>query len=1010
MSKLQFSFPRLFYLESHRNERRGYIYADDLLNPSTWKDVMGEFDPFITEYIANRLHTGPTPDLRLTEVKGRQGIETYQTMVGDMISHYVHILLGTIIINQYEHYGPDGPQTANKSSSVTASDQLVRAVAELTTDVADTRDMLNGNIRETVSPVKVEFHEKYLLGEENPDNFLVSRNPNLSNFQILPEMIGVDVARMSASSGTAEKYPLEFTSASLIGWEYTSPQERSLGCPGDMASVLSDIIWLTMRKNFSADGGFRDGDTKSSNVRYLFSKVAPYYDALITSNLIGTLENYNEDFGDITNIDNRNPVVIGVKDNFSRVPDIYGLWCIYRTTRTPFYDRQAVEVSSQNIPLDTFFPYDISVRGNALILTGKVGSTDEKVNMEGIKKAIMDNLRRATKLSGFTKVSNFEVAVTEEKSVTASSLATKSLDRLYKKLESLSDNFWKNLISGVLGNIGMNLLVASQIDWEKLSQNIGEQIAVGGLGRPMTFSGVSIDRNADYKQFTVMAANSYITLQSLLRSSLGTTLGIAMGGTSLQGDQEISVQRFNEQVLYPGDASVMESLSSYLDLLNSDLNTIGSQLQRGLEFMARKYWTRDVRKWLEVIFQIFKFREPGTTGDLPVSFKFSQLERIIKILYTKQISTMRDYLQKSAVMERRITQGKGVPDPSIERQMKMVTLFASSAICYLKNQIVMIYYLLRRIQGSDLITAPRSGYNPQSFQTALRTMKITLETWFKTQTGDLLKNVTNPQAIRAIQSFSQQSCAGVMSEISSPQVAQRHLDDEKMNKIIADPRFWLLAISGLKGMDPSTVGKAPNLLKKVFIPLYEDVNNKRKYWLFDLVPFLIKGSFTGTFGGKSKPQWYSADDLVSSKEFTSSDQGYIIMTNMSSQLAKPDNWNAVSVNWFKNLVSRASQGNAKRKMWIIRFSIYLMLHDETIYTKLIKTSGVTLGSNDVDTIIAQGKTLSKMRTALVSIQQMTEAEKADRYSSSGGYYVNLISREMLDNDLNNAKLLFSSQA
>jgi hypothetical protein len=1032
MSKIQFSFPRLFYLKSHRNERGGYIYADDLFNQHEWKTQLRDFDTFIQSYINSRQATAEVDDsLRTVSLSGqnrRGAMETYQTMVGELINHYVHVLVGTVIINQYEHFKPpiSGSQ---KKVSLGSIDQLVRTVAELASDVSNTRSMLNSNIRNVVSPMKIEFHDKYLRGEEESENFLVSRNPNLSSFQVLPEMLGVDVAGISASSGSAERYPLEFTSASLVGWEYSSPQERTMGCSGDLASILTDIIWLVMKKDFGAADEFtqttgQNAKThQTANIKYLFQKIAPFYNTLVTSNLIGALSSHNEDFGDTSgvngSIDNQNPMVIGVKDNRSRVPETYGLWCIYRAVRTPFYNRLAVETSTVGLSVESFFPFNVTVNASNQLALISRSTAESKDSIKSIKDVVMKNFREATKLTGHTTVSNFEAAVTEEKEVKITNLAAKSLERLYNKLDRASDNFWRNLISSALANIGTNLLVASQIDWKKAAENLGESGLFGSLQEKVTFrssgEGTNVDVSEQRTDFTVQAASAYINLQGLLRGTFGTSLGTAMGGTSLQGNDEISVQRFNEQVVYPGDASVMESLSSYLDLLNSDLNTVGSQLQVGLENMSQKYWTRDVRKWLEVIFQTFQFHStPSRVGDQQTRFKFSSMERIVKLIYTKQISVMRDFLQKINALERRIKQGKGAPDPAIERQMAMTSLFATSAICYMKRQIAIIFYLLTKVQSSKFVAGVESKYPVASYQSANRNLQVTVRAWFKSQLSELMKGVTNPQIAKTIQSFSKDLCGDAQIEsgvTTSTTISQQHLRDEETNKIISDPRFWLLAMTGLKGLDPSTVAKDPAKLKKLFIPVYEQLGNgTRRYWLFDLIPFIVKGTFSGTFGGKSPPQWYNSEELVKSKSFTQQDNAYVIICNNSDQLVNNDKWRAINVEWFTNLIKQANAfasktGNPSRKMWVIRFSVYLLMHDTVIYSQVTGgKTGVTCCTNDVVKINVPGVgEQGRMKVTLEQLQQMTDSDKRNR-----GLFVNLISREMFGTDLSNAKLLFKS--
>jgi len=1050
MSFLKFSFPRLFYLRSHRRERGGYVYADDLFNPSQWRDSLVSWDDLIDKYVTQRELGGQVSDNSLRTVdlssdKRTTSQETFQTMVGDLMSHYVNTLIGTIIVNEYEHYTPvrgTGPPSEARAANINNVDALVKTTAELTSDLSTLGRTLNENARSVVSPMKIEYQDRYLQGEEDTENILVSENPNFQQFLIFPEMIGVDVAKISSGVGSADRYPVEFTAASLLGWRYSSPQERTVGCPGDLGSILTDIIWLTMAKNFGGADKFnassqttQQGTTQStsgSNIKYLFKMVAPLYDTLVTSNLIGSLTAHDDDFGALpsetnpTDVDkdsdskNWNPMVLGVRRNQARVPDAYGLWCIYRAVRTPFYDRMAVEQGSTSVNVEEFFPFNIKLTSDKSSFSLEPRSLPgQKEGITPIKEAIMKNLKVATRLSGFATVSDFETAINTEKNVSGSNLAAKSLDRLYRKLEAQNDTFWRNLITYAVGNIGTNLLAASQIDWKNLSEKLGEPGLFGSAESKVVFNNPDNEpiniNDSTRTSFRTASANSYISLQALLRSTLGASRGTAMGGTSLQGNTEINVQRFAEQVVYPGDASVMESVASYLDLLNSDIGTLGSRLQTGLENMSSKYWRRDVLRWLEVLFKIFKFNDqtPGqrsTVDQSRMKLMFTQLERILKILYTKQLGTMKDMLQKVSSLERRIKTAKGVENSGIERQAKMTSLFSSTAICYLKMQILIVYYLLRKLEFSKYLTGQTAVYSSALFNSNSRKMQVELTTWFRSQISDLMRGITNPQMAQTIQVFSKDICGDRQVETArETSVAQRHMSDETTNRIVSDPRFWLLAMANLKGKEASTVANDPASLKQLFIPIYEKVGGKRRFYLFDLIPFLVKGTFTGAIGGKSPPEWYSARDVAQSKNFTSDNPAYVVLSNTSSQLTNSDDWRAIDIVWFQNLINKAKAfadktQNPDRKMWVIRFSVYLLLSDSSIYRDVTRNNGAPI-TNDVDMMMPPGATQaeSRMKRTLKSLQAASDEQKR-----SINKFMTMISREMFSTDLSNAKLLFQS--
>jgi hypothetical protein len=997
-TKLHFSFPLLYYMDSHRNERGGYIYADDLFNSNNWASSLSDFDGKITRYFHVRDEKGKVDDdvsVRTIDLRQRGISETNQTLVGNLINHYINISIGAVIRQQYEHYKP--PQVeSNTTASINNVDSLVKITSEYSEKVLNIKDSLNSNIRNLLSPNKIEYHEQYLVGEKNIKNIQVSKNPNLSEFQILPEMIGVDVSSISSGINLNEKYSIQVASGSLIGWNYTSPQEACLGCAGDFSSILCDIIWLIMNKN--------DFNPNEGQVKWTFQTISPFYNALITSNLIGILENINEDFG--TDIffgsESRNPMVLGIRNNISRVPDIYGLWCIYRITRTPFYNRNVVKTGEVTIDVDQFFPYvinsDIDITSKTI---GEIGSIDS------IKKSIIENLKESTKITGET-MSEFQLAVSESKMKT-SDIWKESINRIVKRLESKNNTFWKTLISLCVGNIGMNLLAASQVPWVELAQKAGDSSSFGDL-KVMNFRGKINLRKQ--KIIRDLSANAYISLQSFVKANFGTSITVPMGGTSLQGNIEFSDQRFSEQVTYPGDTNLMETMAGYFDLLNSDLNAIGSTLQIGLEKLSRKYWYRDVVRWLEVIFKIFQLgKDVSKSGSETqmLSFRFSQMEKIVKLLYTKQIGFMKDFIQKANSLERRTESGKGAPDPALERQMRLVSMSAITSICYLKRQILIIFYILTKIGTNspfllDKRTTPKEIYSGQQWLGNFRTFQVKSVSWFKLQVGDIMRSVTNPNILKLVQNFASDEICGA-SIISEPtSVSQKYMSDDKTNEIVTDPRFWLLAMAGLKAKDPSTVGTAPQLLKKLFLPVYEISGNKKKYYLFDIISFVIKGELTGTFGTKSPPLWYDYNEL-NKAIFTKEDQGFIVVTNVTTQLSNTNNWKAFDISWLKNLLNQAIAFSQKepgsqenKKMWLIRFSMYLFFKDPSIYENISKQQGTYLGS---EAVITSPETPALFRSKLKSIQQMSDSEKDNEK-----LFLSLISREYFERELLNSITMF----
>lgn len=1003
MIQLQFSFPKLYYLQAHLNERGSYIYADDLFSPSNWKKNLGEWDNIILKFFNERKSDSHIKDKQLLLIKlsDKKSIsDNHQTIVGNMISHNINTIIGTTIRNEYEHISPGGSQT--QTASIANVDNIVKVTSELTSNISTFKDALNNNIRNVVSPEKVDFHNRYLKGEEDINNIIVSKNPNFQQFNILPEMVGVDVASISTSG--SDKYPTEFIASSLVGWNFSSPQEKSVGCAGDLASIISDVVWLTMAKNFSGERITKDSN---QNIKYILKEISPLYESLITSPLISSLSAYGEDFGDI-----ENPVILGVRNNQAKVPSIYGLWCIYRSVRTPFYNRQLVTSSQSSVSIENLFPFTVVTTENAGTdeISGFTLSSKQVGQQEisSFKNEVMKNLRNSIKVSGFTTTQGVFL---EEKEIKGGDLAAKSLVRFFKKLESQNNNFWVNLISGAIGNIASSLLVASQINWKLLSDRVNEpSVFSEGLVKFRTGdisvgnASSTIDLEKIIPQLKAMSVSSYLSLQNIIYSNFGTSAGTAMGGTSLEGNQEITTQRFAETITYPGDMVVMEQLSGYLDLLNSDLGTIGNSLMSGIDNMTNMYWKRDLLRWMEVMFIIFNFEEEAKTYDNQrIRLKFVSLERIVKILYTKQIGAIKDYLQKMASLERRIQ--KNNQSSAVERQAKLASYFTSTTVCYLKRQILIIYYLLNRIGSSEIMKKNINYWN--LFSSNSKKTRYELVNWFKIQINDLTKGVTNPDMLKTIQSYSKDICGDSKVESGVEVTASKSLiSDDLTNKIISDPKFWLLAMANLKKMDSSVVATNPELLKKLFIPIFETVGKKKRFYLFDLIPFVIKGAFTGAFGTKSPPNWHTTREIIETK-ILEKDPAYVIVCNESSKLTNDNEWKAINIQWFQNLVKKATdygKEDTSKKMFIIRYSIYLLLSDQMVYKNIMENNMGSPLSNDIDSIkIGGGGESSRMKQFLININMRGYEEKKQINK-----FIDIISREMFSIDLENARVIFQS--
>lgn len=1001
---LQFSLPVQRYRPEHVEERKNFVVADSLFDQTDWKSPISQFSSEIEGFI-RRYQTFANPDALLldSDINSRRS-DVFQSNVGALMNHFVFTSVGSSINSEYSHYSTqaaaDGSvsrvlygQDKARQGRLANADAVVHRVADLAAALSDLQSTLNSNARMVVSPTKVDYHESYL---QSPGaEILVSRNPDFGRFKILPEMIGMDVASSSSGARSTERLPLEFAAGSMLGWEFTSPQEVSIGSPGDLCAIIMDILYMKMLESKSVSEKFDANpinEATKKNIAFLYKQTSPLYDPLVRSDLILSLSTINEDINGA-----ENPFVLGVFGDSRKIPSMMGLLSICRATRTPFYDRQRVSSTGVNASIEDIAQLTISGDENFIAAENQMAPSLTKDGWN----AIVDAIKEACKPSGFVDVSDFNKAVTESKEVMASDLAVKSLNRTIDMLKGIEEGVWKKIVSKCAGVLLLNLIIASTVNWYELSNVSGVRLDTIGSDFKITTtkSGTEEKKTIGVGNLKEVAYRLYVDAQTILRNALGTRLNRAMGGTALSGRQVVQAQRFSEQVVYPGDDTVMETMASYLDILNSDLTKIGMQLQQGLENMAGRFWKRDVLRWTEIMCQVFGLTNANITRPETLLTIFAQVERILMLLYTKQITLMRDYTQRMVSFERMLARKDTVI--SVERQIKMASYFTSTAICYLKRQIIIIYYVLERLMN---VVGPRMGQTHlNTFKKHERAMQVTARTWFRRQVSEMATGITSQRVMRMMQDFGNDMC-GEREVATEGSVMTSVMNDEETKQLVSDVRFWLLTVAGLKGMDLATVSADPSLLRRLYVPVF---SKTKAVWLMDIVPLLVNG----TLGSKSSPNWLTATDLEK-MEFPKGNPGAVILCNMSSQLSDPNSWKAISVEWFEKLIDQAEQ-SAKRsqtpdkKMWTIRFGIYLMFSDPTLYDAVsTKTNGGVLGAGNSDLVPdpeREGATKSKMKSVLEKIQSISPSQREEQKK-----FLTTISREDLAIEMTNARLVFQS--
>jgi hypothetical protein len=1026
------SFPKLEY-EEHGTIRRGYKYTDDLINPNNWGDNINKFTDKINSYIDERdrfadIKTKSLREIGLPLDEISKTTDVYQTISGDILNNRIFVKIGKIIEQNYEHYVPVSGTviTSQLSSNITDVDKLPKEVTDSLVEISSIGNLFSVGLKQSISPNMVEYHKKFIKDNNLDTDVVIYENPNLSKYGLYPEVIGADVARVTGND--EDQMSIAFTSGGLFGWKYSTPQQRTVGSAGDFGSIIIDVMFKLIKDDKPPETKIIDNDSKdkiNNNIKYIFFKIKNYYETLMTSNTINELSKINDDVGN--NTMDRNPVVLGVKRDEYRQPDIYALWCVYRSIRTPFYNRDKIDNNSQKINFSNlvgFFNYIIEPTIYDNIEFKPKEPTFDSNNVKDIKKAIINALKgnEMTNKNAKKGISNnsallfdienliteFNVPITE-----TTTLSEKSLQRdIIEKLEQLSNQDWFKIISQAFTSLYLSLFIAADTDWNNLVSKSG----LDGSNIPFQRLNYNIQKKGDDAgssgsttintsfndriKLIKLANFEYDKFRNTLKSLMGINTNHTMGGTSLMGENSLSLQKYGSIVNYPGDINILEGVSGYLTILMSDINIVEKRLQQALNNMSNMFWYRDILRWLEVLFIIFKPNEAPmgkSYSSSEIKAKFFKVEKILKILYSKQINIMSDYIQKTKVLQKRY-ETNGQINTSLNKKIKMSSYYNNSIICYIKRQIIIIYHLLDKSLESWWTTSPSSSerkaraispaFAEADFKPVYRVMKNSLFNFFRGEVSRLATGIQQKDLAKEVRNLSKELCDDeTNSRLVKKSISNVYLQDEKINTIKVDIRYWLLLIANLKNKDTSNIDSEIKTLQRLYLPVYTG-DSKKSYYLFDIMPLILNGNYKGTFGGISAPQWLSPSDLERTN-FSKNNPGIVILANTPTEVASEKTWQAISVEWFDKLVKTASEsGNSDKKFWFIRNSLFILLNNsKPYYSPSLKRTKIG----------------PELESLLQKYQEYTISNKEENKK-----HLMLVSREFIEYEMNNSIIQFHS--
>jgi hypothetical protein len=1040
MSSIGIAVPFSRYYDPHLDKRGMYVFADDFFNTTSdnwFKDLKGKAAEKMRRYLANRPFrtaelAAAHEDLR--DLKHTTWNEPdFQTMAGQFINHYVYRTIGSLIVSQYEHYDPSAGAISTKGTTVGQTDQLVRQTVEITIDLEELQDTLKNNIVSVASSSK--WLDRQQAAEEKKEispqgGQIVVMNPDLAKFRLTPEIVGTDAVNVSGGSLGGSRYAQELVINSLVGWHYTGLSERTVGAPADLHVIIMDILIRQLEPEAFGITELPTGKFQPIGSQ-LIGGMHARYEALLASELPRKLEAFGADLGGRPGVPAlHNPFALGIVASEERIPSHYLFWNMYRAVRTPFYNRNMVTSSSEST-LDIYNKFSAidflysSDDFQMMVQSRRPTMTTEDV--KGLWRSLVGdenvegNLEKVllTGSSGLSALATLAPTTEEGKSVDKQLVTRLVVEQLRKLDLSAQTAILTHAITGIFYmffQLGLE-------DWSALGNRLTPPLPLGGHlsgtssffrhqdGRSIVKSIVTLNM-APITDFGELDHLLAIQAQQNLRSVLGNRPHMPMGGLSYQWDESIQVTRMNEQVVYPGDATVLGNVGTYGNLWVSDIENISKEVQFGMRRLSHMYWWRDIIRWMELVYTILRPQPmiPGPEKDK----RYKDLENVLKVLFEKQITIMRDYVSRLRALGRRpqvtakATKEVAIrthEDPAHVRDRRIAALYATRTLCYLKRQIAIIFRILELAQQTPVWvhTGGASAPYPNMARRNTRLMS-TLRGWFRGRVEEFAARAPDPAMTRMVRKMlTTDFCDRLPGEKIGPtgySVSTQYITDE-VTAQVANPKFWKLLARTLKEKDNLSLDSPDKMFYGIYVVVYTTATfgDKRNYYLLDLMPFVLKGQLGSTL--KPSPQWLSGKELAKTTAYPPGNMGLIIVADKVAQIGSYNKWKALDTKWFSSVLAKANKrasetGNKARAASIIRMAVYLLLRDSQIWDRVAK---IEVGSNSGNQIAlpAGGKT-DALKHSLIRLYEMPDSQKR-----TDKRMLEVITRDMVERNLDVAK-------
>jgi len=903
------------------NTEKQYL-SYDLLSTANWYDDIEHTKDYIENELHNKLENNKSSSKKDYDIKYVMKdiihLIKFRTYSGEILfKNILEKLHSNIdVIHKNEEFS-------------TGDDRLLKNLNNILLDMYKIKNNISKGLLKSSSD-HVKLHTDYITEQNLNSNISTGKIPNLIQYGVYPEFIGKDISKKSISE--EEKNSVEFVTSGLFGWNYTTPQMRSFGSCSHLGAIIADILYKKMKKDEMFKEFFKKNE-EMKNAELLYDKLMEH------DSVLPDLCNQMMEENKLTNI------------RVNKTLKLNLLYTIHSCKRNIFYDSIKIK-KGKNIKFLNYTKYKFVKDNNSKnLIKDNTSKTDKNI------KTNMAEIINDIKLSIRLHKEDFQSTDNKSNSINTS-FANQHEEIVYNYISEISNSNMMEIFSHAITIIYLELIIFCNNKNSNNPNNSNNSTNKHYLNNKFIGYTIPVIKNNDINKIKKTHDKLYKDYLNIIRKSLSTEAKKAMGGLSLINKNKLSLERFGNEQTYPGDISILEKVNRYIPDFFSDINKIEENLIKSLNNLSNKYWKKDINYWIKKITDIFEvnynlFSNQRQFREIEIKQKFDSLDAELKKLYKKEIDIMNTYVEKIISHRNRMKNSQEL-DNQIIQEIKFLRYYASSHICSIKRQILIIYKIVEVLSKTNMVTTKIDQasqikfsfgpkYDESSFILNIVNIKTSLEDWFRIEVSRIQNYSKHKNLSEMSKSLLQFDCNNIFVTRSKTINVSNIVDNKNTMNIIAKKLFWKIFISNIKTFDMKLGEKYPEYFNGLYIPVHEKKGSYIKYYLFDIMPLVLDGKYTSFYGNKTPPQWLTYKDELKMKNkslfnFTKNNNNnnnkfkdnkiFVMISNTREDMKHKKKWNSISINFLNKLIDKTdkhSSGNIDKKMFLIRASIYTIL-------------------------------------------------------------------------------------